>query len=136
MAAKLPTDRDLLHLIYQRYERTFRTYSEEDKTRSSKIWVPVDIDALAKRYRVDPDLIFGRLYYHMNGKYGFGQDETKRADLFAVRVGGDRNCVNFPFLSAVLADLEDDQRRFVFATGIAALSLVVSLGSILIAVLF
>ena len=32
--------------------------------------VPIDIPGIAARFGVDPDSIFGRLYYHLDPKYG------------------------------------------------------------------
>ncbi|MEL6723608.1 MAG: hypothetical protein AAFP81_05665 [Pseudomonadota bacterium] len=70
MARPIPTDETLLATIYARYLKSFSEWSDDNKTRVAKIWVPIDIDALGKKFRCDPDLIFGRLYYHMNEKYG------------------------------------------------------------------
>ena len=132
--AKIPTDERLLAEIYRRYERAFGDFSEENKTRSTKIWVPIDIDVLAKRFRCDPDLIFGRLYYHMNAKYGSHTGDGDSVNVFSLRIGRDAHCVNFPLLASVLADLQEDTKRFRVSTRMAALSLVVSAASILIAI--
>ena len=134
MARGLPTDLRLLDAIYRRYVDEFSAFNEEDKTRSTKIWVPIDIEALGKRFGCDPDMIFGRLYYHLNGKHRQPMKDGAM-EFFEMRVGGDRHCVNFPFLASVLADLREEQRRFVVATRIAGLSLVISLVSIGLAVL-
>ena len=136
MARALPTDLDLLNAIYTSHYRAFADFSEENKTRSTKIWMPIDIEALAKRFGTDPDMIFGRLYYHLNGKYAQTMKGDERIDFFQMRVGQDRHCVNFPFLASVLADLKEDRRRFVVATRIAALSLVISLVSIAVALFY
>jgi hypothetical protein len=134
MARDLPTDLRLLDAIYRSHVAAFSEFSEENKTRGTKIWMPIDIEALAKRFGTDPDMIFGRLYYHLNGKHRQPmKDET--LEFFQLRVGPDRHCVNFPFLASVLADLREERRRFVVATRIAALSLVISLASITVAVL-
>lgn len=132
--AGLPTDERLLREIYQRYLRAFGEFSEENKTRSTKIWVPIDIDVLARKFRCDPDLIFGRLYYHMNAKYGSHTGDGDSVNIFSLRIGRDAHCVNFPLLASVLADLQDDKKRFVISTRMAALSLIVSALSILIAI--
>ena len=134
MTRQLPTDLKLLDEIYRRYVDAFSEFTEENKTRSTKIWVPIDIEALAKHFDTDPDMIFGRLYYHLKGKY---RQPMKDGDLefFQMRIGGDRHCVNFPFLASVLADLREERRRFVVATRIAALSLAISLVSIVVAVM-
>ena len=130
----IPTDERLLAEIYKRYVRPFSDWSDENKTRSAKIWVPIDVDALASKFRCDPDLIFGRLYYHMNEKYGSHTGDGDRVNFFNIRLGQDRHCVNFPLLTSVLADLQDDRKRFLISTRVAGLSLIVSAISILIAI--
>ncbi len=132
--ADIPTDERLLGEIYRRYLDDFSNYSDENKTRSAKIWVPVDIDMLAKKFRCDPDLIFGRLYYHMDGRYGSQTEQGERANVFAMRIGRDAHCVNFPLMASVLADLRTDKKRFVISTRIAALSLILSAISIGLAI--
>jgi len=135
MARPIPTDEDLLASIYKTYLKTFSDWSDEKKTRAAKIWVPIDIDAMSKKYRCDPDLIFGRLYYHMNEKYGSSTGDGQDVNFFNMRLAKDRHVVNFPLLTSVLANLQDERKRFVVSTRLAALSLVVSAISIGIAVL-
>ena len=53
-----------------------------------------------------------------------------------MRLGQDRHCVNFPLLTSVLSDLQDDKKRFIVSTRLAGLSLIVSSVSILIALLY
>lgn len=136
MPRHIPTDEELLSVIYARYLKDFSDYSDENKTRSTKIWMPIDIESLSKHFRCDPDLIFGRLYYHMNQKYGSRSSDGEDIAFFHMRIGQDRHTVNFPLLASVLADLQDDRKRFVVSTRIAALSLLISAISIAIALLY
>lgn len=133
MVQRLPTDLKLLDAIFRDYARTFASYSSDGAERSSKIWVPIDIEALAKRFGVDPDMVFGRLYYHMNGKYRQPHGDEV-LEFFQLRVGNDKHCVNFPFLASVVADLREDRGRFLIATAIAMVSLVISLIAVFVAV--
>ena len=135
MARAIPTDETLIAIIYKRYLKTFSDFSDDEKSRVTKIWVPIDIDELARKFRCDPDLIFGRLYYHMNEKYGSSTGDGQEVNFFNMRLGSDRHVVNFPLLVSVLADLQDNRKRFIISTRLAALSLVVSAISIGIAVL-
>ena len=130
-----PTDRALLEAIFNDRVESYAAYNEDTPSRSSKIWMPIDLDALATRFQTDPDLLFGQLYYHLNHKYGVQDGEGAQVSLFQPRVGRDRHCVNFPFLASVLADLREEQKRFVTANAIAALSLMVSIVSLTIAAL-
>jgi hypothetical protein len=111
-------------------------YSDAVERRSSKIMVPIDSPGIAARFGVDPDSIFGRLYYHLDPKYGepVVPDRPMKV-LFAPRAGDDKNCVNFPLLEAVLAGLWQERRRDLWALGTALFSLGVALASLLVAIL-
>ena len=130
---KIPTDLKILGVIYDRYYDNFHAYSDENKIRSSKIYVPIDVEEIAKSLKVDVDIIFGRLYYHLNEKFSYKHDGSK-VEFFALCVGSDRHCINFPYLASVLADLEDQNRKYRTATTIAVLSLIIAILSIIIAI--
>jgi len=131
----LPTDIQILDAIYERYYESFTTYSKTDKNRSSKIYVPIDVKALAVDLKVDPDIIFGRLYYHLEEKYGYRQDDDgSRVHFFALGVGGDRHCINFPYMASVLASLRDENRKYRIATGFSIASLILSVIALLISI--
>ena len=83
----LPTDRDILKKIYNKYYETFKDYQKESKSRSSKIYVPVDIENIAEELSIDCHLIFGRLYYHMDKKYGYTQSDGSKVHLFTPKAG-------------------------------------------------
>jgi hypothetical protein len=130
---KLPTDLEILNLIYEQYYETFSQYDEkENKTRSTKNRVPINIDEIANKLKVDPDIIFGRLYYHLNKKYGYRNEDGTRVSFFTLKVGKDSKCINFPLASSVLADLRNNKRRYNIATWIAVISVGISVISIII----
>lgn len=106
------------------------------ETGVSKLYVPIDIPQLAKDMNTDVDIIFGRLYYHLNKKYGYKQDDGSHVYFFSPRVGGDSNCVNFPFLASVFATLKDENRKFRIATTTSIVSLIVSIIALLISIFF
>ena len=132
---RLPTDFEILNAIYERYYDTFASFTREKPSRSAKILVPIDIDALAREMGVDHDIVFGRLYYHLEKRYGYKNDDGSVVHLFALRVGDDGHCVNFPLAASVLANLRDENRKYRLATVIAVVSLVVSLVSLYISIL-
>ena len=132
--AKIPTDLKILRVIYDRYYGNFQAYSEENKKRSSKTYVPIDIGEIAKSLDIDADIVFGRLYYHLNEKFSYKHVDGSRIDFFALRVDHDSHCVNFPYLASILADLEDRNRKYLLTTILAGLSLVIAIISILISV--
>jgi hypothetical protein len=99
--------------------------------RRSKIMVPIDIPAIADHLDVDPDSVFGRLYYHLDPKYAEPafQDKPRRA-LFTPVLGDEQNCVNFPLLEAVLAGLWEERNRNLWALWISILSIGIALVSL------
>lgn len=128
-----PTDREILRKIHKRYYDQFGAFKRDnpDAERETKIYVPIDCTTIAKDLDVDPDIVFGRLYYHLEKKYGYVQQEGSKVHLFAFAVGKDRHAVHFPLLSAVLADLEQSWFRFTVPLIISALALVISIISLL-----
>ncbi len=129
---RLPTDLQILNAIYDRYYDTFAAFTKGDNSRSAKIYVPIDIKELAKNLKVDEDIIFGRLYYHLEKKYGYRQENDSLVPFFSMGVGSDNNCVNFPLLASVLADLRQENRKFRIATAIAIFALIISIVAFLI----
>lgn len=133
---KPPTDRKILKAIYARYYEQYAAYDEKDPDRrSSKIWMPIDIDELAAHLSLESDILFGRLYYHLNNRYGYTVDDQRpaqekyktRVELFALKVGGDHHCIHFPLLASVLASLEDENKKYRLATTMAIIALGISL---------
>ncbi len=132
--AKLPTDLEILNDIYDRYYDDFHAYSDENKIRETKIYIPLEIETIAKKMGVDNDIIFGRLYYHLRNRYNYKNQDGTLVDLFTLEAGKERNCVNFPYLASVLAELREKHNKYrtalivsVFSIAIAVISLVISL---------
>ena len=126
---RLPTDLQLLDTIYRTYYDTFASYSEASPKRSSKNYVPIDIEGIARTFNQDDDIVFGRLYYHLNEKYRYNQKDGGEVHLFAPVVGGDRHCVHFPYLASIVASLRDQDRKYRIATSMASVSLLLSVVS-------
>lgn len=55
--------------------------------------------------------LFGRLYYYLDKKHGYKQDDGTLVPLFSLKVGEDTHCVNFPLLVSVLASLQSEHLR-------------------------
>lgn len=125
-----PTDLQVLNAIYERYYAAFSNYQEGVGIRSSKIYVPIDIPAISQDLGVDADIIFGRLYYHLEEKYGYAHENGTKVPFFSMVVGGDRHCINFPYMASVLATLRDEDRKYKVATTIAIVSLFISVISL------
>jgi len=125
------TDRLLLKAIYEKYYSDFCDYDEENKTRASKNYVPIDCKAISAKLDLDQDIVFGRLYYHLERKYGYKKGETI-VPLFYLAVGSDKHVVNFPLLSAVLAELEQSHVRFTLPLWLSLVAIAISALALLI----
>jgi hypothetical protein len=136
MRRRPPTDYELLREIYERYGAHFAEYVKDAAVgRETKILVPIDIPAIADRFGVDADSIFGRLYYHLDPKYGVPTVKGQPRKVFFTPVAGDdRTCVNFPLLEAVLAGLWQEWRRDLLALATAFLSLGIALASLFVSI--
>jgi hypothetical protein len=89
--------------------------------------VPIDVIAIAKTFAVDPDVIFGRLYYHLQPKYGFeNKADGTVVQFFSLKVGDDVHCVQFPLLISVLATLWEERKRHMTSRYLALAALVIS----------
>lgn len=127
---KIPTDLQILDAIHTRYYSTFCDFTKGKSERTAKIYVPIDCAEIAKQLSVDPDIIFGRLYLHLEEKYGYRKADNSIVHFFALEIGKDRHCINFPLLSSVLAAFRDEHKKFWTATGIAVVALIVSVISL------
>jgi hypothetical protein len=127
-----PTDFELLRAIYERHRGDFRAYVDVDDpvNRGTKVMVPIDIPKIAGELRVDPDSVFGRLYFHLDPTYGEEPDDGPRKAFFSPLVGDDLNCVNFPLLEAVLAGLWQQRDRDFRTAWLAVVSIIVAVGSL------
>lgn len=121
----------ILRAIYDRYYPEFVAFDHGAATRQTKVYVPVDIAAVASDIQSDGDLVFGRLYYHLDPKYAREADGV-RTPLFQIALPAqngrlaEHHVVNFPLLESVLASLELDTRKAFFPLIFSALSLVVA----------
>ncbi|AEE23945.1 hypothetical protein Glaag_3009 [Glaciecola sp. 4H-3-7+YE-5] len=127
---KTVTDRKLLKTIYDLYEKDYLNFEKDNPNRSAKIYVPIDCDLVAEKLSTEPGLVFGRLYYHLDKKHRYKQENGSSVHLFALRVGSDINSIHFPLLASVIAELDDSFRRFTIPLVISSLAFLVSLGSL------
>jgi len=127
-----PTDLEILEAIYNRSYNSFISYKDNNEVRESKIYVPIDIEKIAYDLKVDEDIIFGRLHYHLENKYGYVNENDKHVYFFANRFGNDIHCVNFPYLSAVLSKLRDRNNKYFITQAIAITALIISITSLFI----
>jgi hypothetical protein len=114
---RTPTDREILRAIYELYYAEFVDFDDKPHSRATKVYVPIDVPAVAKSISVDPEIVFGRLHYHLQSKYG-RKDGDVAVPLFQVQFPSrnsgkpERHVINFPLLDSVLAELEYEHRKF------------------------
>lgn len=131
---KIPSDLEILTVIYNEYQDTFRSYATEEPDRIARIRVPIDIYAVAEEVGVDEDMIFGRLYYHFNKKYSY-RDENGERITFFTSLKFEGMSVNFPLVASVLADLEKDDMKYKMTLSMSVAALSVSIIAIALAFL-
>jgi hypothetical protein len=132
---KLPTDRFLLECIFEMYKEDYPGVKGDDGRRSNDPYVAIDIRAVAKKLECTPELLFGRLYYHLDQKHRYTQDDGPVVHLFALKAGDKRHAVNFPYLAAVLAGQNQEFRRYVVSLCVSFIALAVSVTSLLVGLL-
>lgn len=132
---KLPTDLQVLEAIYNHYYEEFSNYQKgEENGRESKVYLPIDCKLIAAQLGVDSDIIFGRLYNHLNKLHSYENEDASKVLLYALKVGKDYKCVHFPMLSSVLAGLQADDSRFKKTVWLSSIAIVVSLTSLAISI--
>lgn len=135
MRRKTPTDREILDAIHDRYYETF--LSQRDPSgRLTTPFVPIDIGQIADGLSVDPDLVFGRLYYHLRPRHRqLESNQETYSTLFELEVDSRPYCVNFPLLDSLVASMRDENRRWLLTTVIAVAGLVLSLVALIAGIL-
>jgi hypothetical protein len=120
--------------IYKRYYQPFATYTKQNSTRQVKVMVPIDVQALADHFGLDVDIIFGRIYYHLNNKYSFKNDDGSKVNFFTFESGTEKHLIQFPLLASHIAALQEERNKFqksfwlsIIAVAISVLSLLFSL---------
>lgn len=127
---KLPSDLKVLNAIYKLYYEEFCNFAQAPDVqngRMGKIYVPIDCKMIARELDVDSDIVFGRLYYHLEQKYGYKRDDASKIVFFSLGVGSDRHCVNFPLLASVLAGMQEENSKFQWATVLSSIAVVISI---------
>lgn len=131
----LPTDREILKHIYEMYQVFYPGKSPGKERGENDPYLPIEIPQIASRMGCSAEMLFGRLYYHLDAKYRYTQDNGGNVHMFLIAVGSKRHCVNFPYLVAVLAEKDLDHRRQLWSLGLSIAALALSVGAIIALVL-
>ncbi|WP_415765017.1 hypothetical protein [Pseudomonas sp. ZB1P45] len=125
---KSPSDLKILNTIYKMYYKEFETFTlGAENKRVSKPYIPIDCKLIARKLKVDGDIVFGRLYYHLQEKYGYNRDDGSKVAFFTLALAGDRHRINFPLMASVLAGLEEESSKAQQAMLLSTLAIVISL---------
>lgn len=127
---KLPTDLALFNYLYREYEAPFRDF--DTKSRPTKMYVPIDLTKTATHFNLDPDLIYARFLYYLEEKYSIKRERGPGVSLFLEMNGS--LCVNYPYLSAIVADLRVGFRKELFILSASLVAVAISIIALLISV--
>jgi hypothetical protein len=131
----LPTDREILKCIFEMYEPSYPGIAPGENRGKNDPYMPIDLRAVAAKLDSKPEMLFGRLYYHLDAKFRYTQDNGAHVHLFQLPGTSDRHSVNFPNLAAVLAEKDLEHRRQLWSLVAAFIALVLSVASIVAQVL-
>jgi hypothetical protein len=127
----LPTDREILKCIFEMYEPSYPGVPLGETRGKNDPYMPIDLRAVAAKLDCKPEMLFGRLYYQLDAKYRYTQDNGAHVHLFQLPGTSDRHSVNFPYLAAVLSEKDVEHRRQLWALLAAFAALVLSVASII-----
>ncbi|MGN8226740.1 MULTISPECIES: hypothetical protein [unclassified Gracilimonas] len=131
---QIPTDLEIIEDIYYRYYDEYKKYAKDEPDRIARIRVPVNIQEIADACGVEEDMIFGRLYYHFNKKYSY-KDENGDTTTFFMSEKFEGLSVNYPLVSAVLADLNSEKKRTTIFITISAVAVMLSVVAVVLALI-
>jgi hypothetical protein len=126
----LLTDREILRCIIEMYAPSYPGTQPGEIRGKNDPYLPLKINEAATRLGCSPEMPFGRLYYHLDAKFSYTKDGNVQVHIFALKVGAQMHCVNFPFLAAVLADKDEEHKRQLWSLGVAITASVLSVASI------
>ena len=121
------TDLRLMKTIQKEYADVYLNRGDQKE----RFYIQIECDSIAKKMNVDSELVFQRLYSHLEKKYGYKNDDGSRVHFFGLMVGDKKHCINYPYLCAVLADLKDEKKELRITQALAVASIVISIVALL-----
>ena len=106
------------------YESTYPGKEPGETNGKNDPYLPIKVHDVATRLGCSPEMLFGRLYYHLDEKYHYTQDNDAQVHLFSLKVGSVMHCVNFPYLAAVLAEKNEEHNRQLWPLGVAIAAMI------------
>jgi len=127
----LPTDREILRCNFEMYAPAYPGKEPGEARGKNDPYMPINVHEVAAHLNCSPEMLFGRLYYHLDAKYRYTQDNDAKVHLFSLKIGSEMHCVNFPYLAAALAERDEEHKRQLWSLGISIAALVLSVASII-----
>jgi hypothetical protein len=127
---KLPTDREVLACIYSMYESSYPGPKLGGPGGENDPFVPIDVPAIAARLKTKPELLFGRLYFHLDPKYRYKQEGGASVNLFLLDVQSKGHSVQFPYLASILAGQEQEYRKLFWSMVFSVSALLISIAAL------
>lgn len=90
-------------------------------------YIEIDCKHIAKKMKVDNELVFQRLYSHLEKKYGYTNADQSYVHFFSLTVGDKKHCINYPYLCAALSDLEGERKELRITQAFAIVSAIISI---------
>ncbi len=117
------TDLELLKTIQKEYVEAYLGRGDQKE----RFYIQIDCKLIAEKMKVDKELVFQRLYTHLEKRHGYKNDDGSNVHFFALRVGDKINCINYPYLCAILANMEDEKKELRITQIFAVVSIVISI---------
>jgi hypothetical protein len=149
----VPTELQVLRTIYELYHEVYSDFdrNDEGRNRYTSNYVPIDITAVGRQLDADPHVVFGILYYVLDGKHGqekFERDLGSEGTMVRVpfflhswpphiaaalppHFADERHLVHFPMVAAIYASLRDQNSKASLALWVSAISAAIAAASLL-----
>ncbi len=121
------TDLELLKTIHSMYGSDYLNRGDSDEC----FYIPIKCDDIAKKMKVDVELVFQRLYNHLEKRHGYKNDDGSNVHFFAWKIGDKMCFINYPYLSAILSHMEDEKFELRITQVIAITAVVIALVALL-----
>ncbi len=121
-----PSDRVIVKCIYDTYRAKIEKSKNQGPSLPSALYIQIDRNSIAKKLNMHPDVLYGRLLYHLNKKHSYEEVNGAKIHLFSHEVESGALAVNFPLLGAVLADVEQSFYRYMLPVVLSMVALTLS----------